>query len=104
MLVVSYAQFLGQNVMWCKDCLNRSTGATCARDEQTERKKESLQGKKCIACRMEMNSGWSSVDSSESQEILWKKSNNQLRGFWDFVGSNMPSAIELAIGLYNAAL
>ena len=95
--------------MWRIDYQNRSTGATCARDEATKKerktKTETQQWQTGYSPRPPTSSdrkeilhgGWSSDDSSKI-----RISSKSVKRFRSCGGRNLAIPIDLAIGLYNS--
>jgi len=71
----------GKDVIWRIDRQNRSTGATCARDEETKKDKE-------------RNLTVANLVFAETAHVIGSK--------WNFTRCHLPFPINLTIGLYNS--
>jgi len=100
---------LGQkDVIWRIDRQNRSTGATCARDEETKKRQ-----RKKPNCQLQTGYSPRPPTSSDRNEILHngrpldisskiRISSKSVKRFQSCGGRNLPISIDLAIGLYNS--
>jgi len=99
---------LGQkDVIWRIDRQNRSTGVTCARDEETKkRKRQKPNSGKLGICRdhprRRIDMKFWMVGGLQVVVLRFEFHQNRLSGFRAVGGRNSPIPIDLAIGLYNS--